>query len=796
VRWVLVAASAAVVVYLAAVSLGAPTIGLFGSTGSVATIVLTCALIAGACVLSLQARSNRPGSIPIGVIAGLSLTSGILAFSSFYRCERVDRPKIITAFIWTATVVKGGVDDHSLSNGPCPSPTPVALEIARLAGLSAVFIGVFSVAVALLQTQWDRTRVRIAKSVAAVVDLDEDARPMVAAIARTLEAGSQLAVLVPAADLTRYADLRAHGARVLEADFTDADSWSSARWWRRIDRLYLLSPDASSNLRRLATLNADGRTAARRRRLPLVVRIDDPWLAQSWRARRMGQSDTRWLADAVSKYELAAGRLLDRLLAGGAIRTLLVCGSSPLTLALCADITRRRAERSYCEDDTEPEPPTVTLVSRIADEYAEDFLLRQEQLGLSSPAGWLTAIREEPTMPTLAALITAAEHDAPGSAAAILVDPGGGSALDPSLGTRLAARFPMLPLLAWDANAVELQDVPAIIGQLQQYRLAMDVGRSQGPDVWERAARLIHTRYARTVAKAPDAATISDATKPWAELSEFYRGSNRRQVRNAMWMVETIGGHTWDAFGGQRPAQQVPVDAHPLVRLAAIGFDRTAALAMAEAEHEDWCCYLRDNGWRYGPTRNDADKIHDKLQPWAIIRKDKKKRRASLNSLAETLYALGELGYRSRPLWERYARDGTVTAVRRDEPWTWTAEHGETMHAAAGDWSVREGQGRDWSVRDDIFRASYQHVSGTQWRRTGFVDARPARAGETIATLEGPVLAAAGSWVLRRQNGDQWPVSADWFARNYSGPIAAPVSLADPGDDEDDDDDESESEPT
>jgi hypothetical protein len=59
------------------------------------------------------------------------------------------------------------------------------------------------------------------------------------------------------------------------------------------------------------------------------------------------------------------------------------------------------------------------------------------------------------------------------------------------------------------------------------------------------------------------------------------------------------------------------------------------------------------------------------------------------------------------------------------------------MHAAAGDWSMHEGQGRDWSVRDDIFRAGYQHVSGTHWRRTGFVDARPALAGETISTLAG-----------------------------------------------------------
>jgi hypothetical protein len=30
---------------------------------------------------------------------------------------------------------------------------------------------------------------------------------------------------------------------------------------------------------------------------------------------------------------------------------------------------------------------------------------------------------------------------------------------------------------------------------------------------------------------------------------EFYRESNRRQVRNTLWMVEQIAEHTWNTWG-------------------------------------------------------------------------------------------------------------------------------------------------------------------------------------------------------------------------------------------------------
>jgi hypothetical protein len=102
------------------------------------------------------------------------------------------------------------------------------------------------------------------------------------------------------------------------------------------------------------------------------------------------------------------------------------------------------------------------------------------------------------------------------------------------------------------------------------------------------------------------------------------------------------------------------------------------------------------------------------------------------------------------------------------QPWTWTTRSGDTLTAQAGDWEVHEGgNGQAWSVRDDIFRARYEHIEGDQWRRRGVVTARPARAGEVVETLEGRVTAADGDWVVRGEQGDQWPVPADEFARRY-----------------------------
>ena len=234
-------------------------------------------------------------------------------------------------------------------------------------------------------------------------------------------------------------------------------------------------------------------------------------------------------------------------------------------------------------------------------------------------------------------------------------------------------------------------------------------------------------------------------------------------------MVEQIAGHTWNTWGSP-PAQlsgRDMVGSPPLEQLALMGFDHYSALSMAQAEHEDWCRYYRRNGWKYGSPRDDSRKIHDKLVDWSVVESTPDLLNAAVRSLAATLWSLRQLGFRSRPLWKTFTRVGTVTAEHRSTPWTWKSDSGHTMRADAGDWAV-QADGKIWSVRDDIFRATYEPAGDGRWRRKGRVQARPAYPGETVNTLEGPTTAADGDWVVRGSTGEQWPVPGDEFARRYA----------------------------
>jgi hypothetical protein len=141
-----------------------------------------------------------------------------------------------------------------------------------------------------------------------------------------------------------------------------------------MNRLYLLSADPSSNLLRLSVISQQLAPNSTKRRIPLIVRIDDPWLAETWRTQQFGQhgrgSDHLWAADTVSKFEATARRLVDQILNHKTIRWLVVCGTSQLTLALCAEMSLRHAEQRFHLMEGEPELPALTLVSPDAKSMA------------------------------------------------------------------------------------------------------------------------------------------------------------------------------------------------------------------------------------------------------------------------------------------------------------------------------------------------------------------------------------------------------------------------------------------
>ncbi|MFZ3319068.1 hypothetical protein, partial [Mycobacterium sp.] len=606
----------------------------------------------------------------------------------------------------------------------------------------------------------------------------DETRSMVSAVAKTMDRRSTLVVVTGGPEEPGVQEARIQGGRVISVDFNAPETLKSLSLWRNLERLYLMSADPATNTFWLDTITHALSAVGRRHRLPLTVRIDDPWQAEAWRAEQLGGSNTRWAADAVGKYEVTARWLLDNIIATATIQHVFVCGTSELTLALCADMSRRKLEYDYYSEPGEIALPALSLIGEDTDEYLQDHQFHRRQVGFLSTGPTIDATPQAPTVSTLMRLV--GESDGACNAVIFVDDRARGPSDARSTGTRLAARFSTMPIYVWDNDAQMGDDSSPIVGRLRTYRLALDVPEGQAQDVWERAAKLIHQRYVASLGPDPNP---PPARLPWAELDEFYRESNRRQVRNALWMVEQIAEHTWNTWG--KPPS--PLAAHDMVgltalqRLARMGFDEDSAMKMAKAEHEDWCRYYRRNHWKYGPVRDDAHRIHNKLVEWPVI--DAKRELtevlkelpeaarelvdAGVGSLAATLWGLRQLGYRSRPVWQPFTRRGTVTAEQRSAPWTWTSPSGQTMQANAEDWEVRSG-GETWSVRDSIFQASYEHVDGNQWRSRGTVSARPAQPGETIETLEGPTTAADGDWVVRGADGEQWPVPADEFAERYA----------------------------
>jgi len=733
---------------------------------TVAIVVITVGLL---CTTSYLIRRNRASAtVPVVIVVGLLGGSFVLGLASYWSCRRDADIFFFTLFEWTTSLVKGGVENQTISvNGadvPCPAGPPAALTVARLMVLGAFSVGVIGVAAAAFRLQADRIRAWLSKSVTAVVGVDEAGVSMVTAIARESARHGALVLLTAAPDGPVAQLCRAKGARVLQVDFDHPETMGSKRFWRKVYRLYLLSPDPSTNLRRLSTIGELLGDTAVGRRTPLSVRIDDPWLAIAWRAEQFGGSDTRWAGDAVGKYEVTARRLLDQITSVGTITQVLICGSSQLTLALCADMSRRRLERDYHPLEAESDLPKLVLVDEDAKRYLDDHEFHERARGFGTSAVAIDIVEDAASETVLRALVEGQE----GRAAAIFVD----SVTDPTTATRLAARFPALQVYAWDPQSTVAADSVPIAGKLRNYRLGIDLPDGQAHDNWERAAMLIHEKY---VAATPEAKRNTPVTVPWANLSPFYRESNRRQVHNALRTVEQVGGHTWNTWG-DAPDELTPeaLDGlEPLDQLQRLGFAEDAIYAMAQAEFEDWSRDLRHEGWTYGPERDYVGKHHEKLvDTWADTFRDEALRRAALRSLATTLIQLRELGYRSKPKWLPYRRVGEVNARRRYRPWTWTTTSGDVMRASAGDWDVRDDADARWSVRNDVFRTSYRRMRGSRWAAAGVVFARAAQPGETIETLEGPSTTVEGDWVVMGDKGEQWSTPDAKFTNRYIGPVS------------------------
>jgi hypothetical protein len=715
------------------------------SSGPAMLVVLAWGVLA--LVLCLRLRRTDAVNVPLFVSGWCVATAAPIAMAAYLPCPQ-GMPPVWSAVTSTLVMFFGNYDDP-FGTQDCAHPAPLAVQVARLVAPTATLAGAAVVLTAVSRTQLDRLAARRAGTLTVLVDPDEDSVGLVEAVSRRDIPRHRTVVLAPDLEATAVRRARAAGALAIEVDVDDADRMSRLRIWSKADRVLLIAPDGTRNRRLAASLRpmlqlGPTQEGHRAGLVSVVARVDDPWQAESWRRAYIGDPDL--VVDAIGVYEETADDIVREVLSDASVTRVVVCGSGPLGLALCAELSQRGRETEFVVGSAEL--PEVVLVAPDASGAAADHRLREERFA-SDPLR--LSAQDLPLTLDAVGTVVASEPYRHGQTAVLVTEE------TSRLGTRLALRRPGLLVFEATPDTVGVQ--PAELGTtLHPFGLSLLSTRSKAEDSWERAARAVHERYRRTNPEA----TLSAFS--WEELPrEFYRDSNRRQVLTCLTSARAIG-RSWAPTTPDDLSfdEAIMTGSDPAAKIAEgcarFGLSHEELTVMARHEHASWLDHHRQDGWRAGP-RDDERRTHPSMVTWEALPEETRTRTEA--GVVDTLFQLRALGHRSVPAdpeWQPFERIGTVQATRLHEPLDWQTRSGETMRGEAGDWLVTDEPGGRRTVAAGRFEQTHVHVSGDTWRRTSEVQARPGREGETVVTREGEVAVSPGDWVVRDLAGLVWVV--------------------------------------
>ncbi len=171
----------------------------------------------------------------------------------------------------------------------------------------------------------------------------------------------------------------------------------------------------------------------------------------------------------------------------------------------------------------------------------------------------------------------------------------------------------MGPIFTRLVHGGALPDAPleGEVAGLVQFGGTADFAASIGlfdPDS-DRLPRLFHDAYRRTApADAP-------ANIPWADLPEEFRESNRRLLVHLPAKLASAGVDITAWLHRPLPARN-PEGGIPLPSLEA---NPQLLDSLAELEHRRWMMDRTLSGWKPGPARDNARRIHHDLKPYAEL---------------------------------------------------------------------------------------------------------------------------------------------------------------------------------
>jgi hypothetical protein len=148
----------------------------------------------------------------------------------------------------------------------------------------------------------------------------------------------------------------------------------------------------------------------------------------------------------------------------------------------------------------------------------------------------------------------------------------------------------------------------------------LDLVHAESPwprDARERIAEEIHKHYLECRGAEGTLDPKKASHKPWKELDEFYRDSNRAQADDIPRKLRLLGLDYMPKESAAGMAQVAEKDLS--------GRDwRQKVKTAAIAEHERWCAERRRQGWIYGKKEDPVAKTHPCMLPWDQIEPDEK----------------------------------------------------------------------------------------------------------------------------------------------------------------------------
>ncbi|WP_181160133.1 RyR domain-containing protein [Sandaracinobacter neustonicus] len=256
--------------------------------------------------------------------------------------------------------------------------------------------------------------------------------------------------------------------------------------------------------------------------------------------------------------------------------------------------------------------PLITIVDPRAAEREAALFRRCPELRESADIRFVDPGPVEDARHLPADLLRRAQAEAPFTTAHVSID---SDARSLSLARALHAlalreKWRMGPVFTRLSNSRDLARLPVSheAAELVGFGANADFAESIGlfdPNS-DYLARLFHQAYRRTArADAP-------ANRPWEDLPEEYRESNRRLLIHLPAKLLTAGVDlaAWLRVPLPRPNDMGGI---PLPDLSA---DPALMEELAELEHRRWMVDRRLSGWRYGPVRDNEARLHPDLIPY------------------------------------------------------------------------------------------------------------------------------------------------------------------------------------